>query len=58
VPSSICERGRNNKDDFEDEGLNGNGIGVGQKSVAGEKSNVRHSDSNPINVERTIDVCR
>ena len=29
----ICERGRNNKDDFEDEGLNGNGIGVGQKSV-------------------------
>ena len=38
----ICERGRNNKDDFEDEGLNGNGIGVGQKSVAGEKSNVRH----------------
>ena len=39
----MCEHGRNSKSEFEDEGLNGNGIGVGaQQSFPGENSSVRH----------------
>ena len=38
-----CEHGKNKKDEFEDEGLNGNGVGIGgQQSGCGENSNVRH----------------
>jgi len=38
----ICEHTRNSKSDFEDEGLNGNGIGMGaQQSTPGENSSIR-----------------
>lgn len=39
----ICEHRRNSKNEFEDEGLNGNGIGMGgQQSIPGENSSIRH----------------
>jgi len=38
----ICEHGRSSKDDYEDDELNGNGVGGGQRSGAGENSSIRH----------------
>ena len=40
----VCEHGRNSKNEFEDEGINGNGVGMGggQQSVPGENSSIRH----------------